>query len=816
MATVPQLAELEPEDQSESLEEKPLAGNSNDPLDGDEESQQQLYSLYLKFKAEDRYARMVEVRECAHDRMYWRGMQYIWWSDRDKCFNTSTGSQTWLGTGGTDIDDMPHFEFVTNIYQAEGLDAIAIITSAPPSVRFFPKNPSDYRDIETAQGFDKLTKQIERWNPTKMLLQDEVYYLWTDGVIGLFTEYVDGEKPAEMPEESNTESGEEPASEGDTIQCAKCGWSAPASHFHPPIPCPECGNELTEDNVRPEMGENDSLASVLGGEVHAQPSGQGTGKQTITVVGGLELGRPQWAKEQADFHYMSYDKEVHYTKLRAKYPDKAKKIKPGASSGADDSFERNARLAVAEGANLLTQTGGALSVLCTWTRVWFRPESWTYFEDDAVRDKFAEKFPNGARVEFTGSTYLISAPESMDKCWVVRHMMPGDGQHRNGMGSSLVSVQDRFNTETNIKAETYEYCIPTTYRDSNIFDDEAQENQRSEPGANVTVNLKPGDDVRQKIMQTEPASISPDMAADLAEMRGPLAQQLTGLYPAAVGNPQGNPDTATGMAIQRDQAKGRAGIPYAVIKQAHADIMTLACKMYKDNASGQIILSNLSPSGEFEAETVDIMALDGDAQAYPEGDEAFPELWNEQRAIFMQIMDTPQGQTLMQEPDNAELAVKLIGIEDLVIPGADARQKQLREISEMKQGIPVEIDPDVDDNAAEAATCKRYLNNTDGQDLKRDQPEVYMAIKAHMMAHNQAVAQAKQSEPPPMKPVSVSANLKDVATLPPDAQVQMLAEFGIHVTVDDIVQGQMLQKALKAPPPQPVLPTGNRQPVPLQ
>ena len=475
MATVPQLAELEPEYQSESqAEEKPLAGNSSDPLDGDEESQQQLYQLYLKFKAEDRYARMVEVRECAHDRMYWRGMQYIWWSDRDKCFNTSTGSQTWLGTGGTDIDDMPHFEFVTNIYQAEGLDAIAIITSAPPSVRFFPKNPQDYRDIETAQGFDKLTKQIERWNPTKMLLQDEVYYLWTDGVIGLFTEYADGEKPTEEPDEDD-ETAEETQPDGDTIQCANCGWSAPAAHFHPPIPCPECGTELTEDNVRPAMGGDDSLSTLLGGEVQ-QPSNQASGKQTIIVVGGLELGRPQWAKEQADFHYLSYDKEVHYTKLRAKYPDKAKKIKPGASSGADDSFERNARLAVAEGANLLTQTGGALSVLCTWTRVWFRPESWTYFEDEKSQQKFEQKFPNGARVEFTGPTYLTSAAQSMDKCWIVRHMMPGDGQHRNGMGSSLVSVQDRFNTETNIKAETYEYCIPTTYRDSNIFDDEAQEN----------------------------------------------------------------------------------------------------------------------------------------------------------------------------------------------------------------------------------------------------------------------------------------------------------------------------------------------------
>jgi hypothetical protein len=119
----------------------------------------------------------------------------------------------------------------------------------------------------------------------------------------------------------------------------------------------------------------------------------------------------------------------------------------------------------------------------------------------------------------------------------------------------------------------------------------------------------------------------------------------------------------------------------------------------------------------------------------------------------------------------------------------------------MKEGVPVDIDPDVDDNAAEAATCKRYLNSQDGQDLKRENPQAYEAIKQHMMQHKQVVQQQQAQQVPPMQPVkpSVTANLKD---MPPAAIIQALAEMGIHVTMDDIAAGKLMDKLSK---PQPVV-----------
>jgi hypothetical protein len=452
--------------------------NSDDPLADKPELQSALLKLFLKFVADDRYARLVEVRECAHDHHYWRGNQYIWWSDRDKCFNAATGAQTY--GAGIDIADMPHFEYVTNIYQAGGLTAIAAVAGAAPPIRWFPKDPNKPEDIETAEGYEKLAKLIERWNPPKLLLQDEVYYMWCDGVVGLYTEYIeDGEKFGYDTKEALQE-GE--AQTADQVKCDQCGYTAPSKHFVSPVPCPECGKMLTEENLM--QGETTPVPEEAG-EEHIPK-----GRQTINAYGALELRRPQWAKEQCDFHYLAYDHEVHYAVLKAKFPDKASQIQPGGGGGTDDTYERNARLSVSQGTNLLTQTGGALSVLCTWSKVWMRPTAF-YAASETERDELLELFPRGCRVEFCGSTYLTSANESMDDCWVVYHSMPGDGQHRPGLGSSQVSVQDQYNTGTNIRAETYEYGIPTTILDADAWDQGASSEQKSEPGDRIFLKCRP-------------------------------------------------------------------------------------------------------------------------------------------------------------------------------------------------------------------------------------------------------------------------------------------------------------------------------------
>lgn len=770
-----------------------------DPLEGQEDLQKELYSLYLKCVSEDRYPRLVEVKDVKKAEFYWGGRQYVWWSNQDKKWQLPSQAQA-VNYDDLNLNDMPRFEFVTNIYQARGLMVIGAVAGAPPRIRFFPADADNPDDLETADGRTKLARLIQRWNPVQKMLQEEVYHAWTGGFIAFWTRYVgDGEKFGTDSLDIITEGAEDTS---DTILCPQCRWSAPAEQAEPPVPCPECGTELTADDIIP--GEPIPVPED-GGTIDAPK-----GRQVISVFGALNCKRPQHVQDQSEYHYFAIEREVHYSILRAAFSEKADEIKPGMAFGADDSSERNARLSVAENTKLLTQTGSAQAALCTYAVVWFRPSAFWMVDDKSHRAKLLELFPRGCRVELSGSTYLKSEDQSMDDCIVTCHAMPGRGQHRPAIGTSMLSIQDRINTFSNIEAETYEYGIPITYRAADTFSSDANEDQRAAPGLEIEIALAPQQQIQNRIMQVRADAASSTMQAHEQALMGPVSDEISGAYPAVSGatGPGLTPETLGQQSMQRDQAMGRMGVFYVNLKQAHADILTLACRNLEQNITGILKSPVLGNTGDFESDTIDVTAMEGEAEAYPEGDENFPELWNQQRATMMQVMQSQYGPILIQEPDNIELFCKLTGIPELKIPGLSARRKALKAINSIIKaltptednpmgGIPMVEPDDSDFHDIEAVTCKSFLNDSKGQKLKQDNPLAFEAVKKYMAAQLAMIP----PPPPPTKPLSetFTANFKD---MPPAAQQQILAKLGINLTPQDFINKVLLDKAAK-PEPKP-------------
>jgi hypothetical protein len=802
----PALLEEEPEleasasDTDEDQDSQDEASQWDDPLADDEDLQKAFLDLYLKCSAEDRYARLIEVKDVKQAENYWAGRQYWYWSDRDETWKPASGVGV-SAMGDLDLDEMPRFEFVTNIYQATGLTEIGAVAGAPPRIRFFPDDADNSDDLETAEGRTKLSRLIQRWNPPQMRLQEEMYHAWTGGFICLRTRYVENGEKFGFDERQVLSEEEVPVDS--TIHCSSCGWSAPAMEAMPPVPCPGCGKMLTDEDI----SEEDSVPVPGDGGSEDVPRG----RQVIEVYGALNCKRPQHTNAQAQWHYFAIEDEVHYSILKANAPTEEidDKIKPGMNFGPDDAFERNARLAVAENAKTNNATGSKQSSLVTYANVWFRPSAYSMM-DKSQRARAKEIFPRGAYIEFAGDTFYRSKHESMDDTVVCRHAMPGRGQHRPSVGGSMISVQDRFNTFSNIEAETYEYGIPITYRAADTFASDADDEQRAAPGLEVEVALQPGTDIRQRILQVRADSVSPDMAKHTMDLMGPVTQYLSGAFPALSGAADDAPETLGQQAMQRDQAMGRMGVFYVNLKQAEADILTLACKDFEQHAQGEVRIPVLADSGDFESESVDVSALDGDAEAYPEGDENFPELWNQQRATLMQIADSAQGVELLADMGNRQLFAKLTGIPDLKVPGMDAWQKQLKEISELTKipegddllaGLAPSVEVDSDDfHDVESACCKWWMNNERGQKAKRENPMGWLAVKAHKALHDKAIPKPV----PEQKPLSetFSTAFKD---LPPAAKIQALAQVGINITPDDLLDQAFLEK-LSKPAPKPIQP----------
>jgi hypothetical protein len=544
----------------------------------------------------------------------------------------------------------------------------------------------------------------------------------------------------------------------------------------PPVLCRNCGASLGPEHFKPAA----RVAVPLITGVRRVANGQ----EVISVVGGLELNTPVWANEMHEYPYLQWSMEVHRAKLKASYPHAADKIQMGGPIQSDDVYARATRVAIAQGLPT-THPGDALFNLITFSRTWIRPWSFYALEDKSVRDALLALFPDGCYVAYAGDTYCESRNESMDDRWRVMHALPGDGQNRPSVGDSLVQIQERYNTLSNIQAETYEYGIPPIYADPQVLDFDALANQTAEPAAHYPARARPGQPLAAGFFQPAPAQVPPDLVRHQQELMGPVSQFLTGLFPAVFGGEMESVKTASGYAMARDQALGRLGLVWRRLKTFYADVMLLSVDCFRKNRPEDAEIPILGPGGEFESRWIRLADLKGNIQAHPESDETFPRLKSQQRAVVQQLMASsdPMIQQALADPANIGFVKGVLGLSDLVVPGEDSRNKQLREIDLLlvgqasslsgvdernseagrRTGVthqagkptgykPVLLEPSVpvdllfDNHGVELEECRRWANSDAGQIARVENPAGFANVRAHAEAHLRAIGLAYASQ----------------------------------------------------------------------
>ena len=692
-----------------------------------------LRELVVKFREEGIVARRHEIRRIRQARLFWQGLQYAFWNPQDMNWHLPWEAKIY---DDSSLAEMPRYQFVTNLYQAFGLSFVSVISQDVPATRFYPQSTLSEADIETAKAASQVADLIEQNNRVQQLLTSLGFFLWTDGKIGGYVRYVaDGQRFGWRDEllleerwvrmgrdayvcpkcGAETEVGDQGTPEQQRqliprawtrrrFRIAQCGTRQCGGGTRRPAPARpkpirgarmpgdkviSCRNDLRA--VRRGAGPKDFRPAPMA----PVPQSVGTrrvanGQEVISIVGGLELNTPVWANEQYEFPYLQWQMEVHRAKLKAAFPQAADKIQTGGPQAADDIYARATRVAVAQGMPT-THPGDALFNLITFSRTWIRPWAFYSIEDAGVRDQLLQMFPEGCYVAFAGETYCESRNETMDDCWRVMHALPGDGQNRPSVGDSLIEVQERYNTLSNIQAETYEYGIPPIYADPQVLDFDALSNQTAEPAAHYPARARPGMSLADGFFQPAPAQVPPDMLRHQQDLMGPIAQFLTGLFPAVFGGEMENVKTASGYAMARDQALGRLGLVWRRLKSFYSDLMLLGVDCFRKNRPGDVEIPFLGAGGAFEARFIRLANLKGNIQAHPESDETFPRLKSQQRAVLQQLMSNPDPtiQAALREPANLGFVKSLVGLSELVVPGDDARNKQLREIQQLLSAGPV-------------------------------------------------------------------------------------------------------------------------------
>lgn len=697
-----------------------------------------LRALVYQYRQEGIFGRRLEIRRIRQARLFWQELQYGWFDPFSMNWRMPQGSQG-LSPGDDEAQqDWGKLMFVTNFYQAFGLSFISVMSQDVPSVVFYPQDISQDADISSAKAATDACELIEENNHVAELLTSVGYYLWTDGKIGSYVRSVADGNRFGWDELDQFDMGAGQLGQ-DSYQCPECGTVTPAAEMSFGSMCPNCGAPLSDDNLA--VSPMVSIPEQTG--TKRVPKAQ----EVITIVGGLELNTPIWANHLYEFPYLQWQMEVHMAKLKAIHPHVADKIgKMSGVEGPDDTYARVARLGIQQGMPTL-HPGDTLSSLTTYMRTWIRPWALNSVGDSTIRKELIEMFgETGAYVAFAGETFCEARTESMDDHWRVMHAYPGDGQSRPSVGNSMVQVQERYNALSNIQMEQYEFGIPPIYHDPGVWDTDALTNQVAEPGVHIPARARPGMSLKDSFFQPNPPVVTKDFIEFQQELVGPVAQMLTGLFPAVYGGSMEDVKTASAYAQARDQALGRLGLVWRRLKQFYADTMMLAVDTFRKNRPEDAQFPYRNAGGQFEAKYIRLMDLKGNIQARPEADETFPRLKSQQKAVLQQLMavDSPIIQQFFANPRNLQLMKGIFGLNEFEIPAESGRNVQLREIGLLLEGIALQPDPIMDDHPSHLAMCQEWWADDPGQEARINNPEGAELVRQHAMMHFMFM------QPPPM------------------------------------------------------------------
>jgi hypothetical protein len=240
----------------------PFGVNSSAPFGANNEQlperlQSALRRVVQQFSTESESTRRQEIRRIKQAHQFWRGLQYLWWSERDQNWHLPFEQKL---TDGSSIEDLPRYEFVTNIYQAFGLSIVSVLSQDVPRVRFFPSSAQAEEGVSAAKAATEVAQLVERNNRIGNLIVDEAFNLWTDGKVGAYVRFVvDGQRFGFHPE---TEIAAREVKIGDDVYiCPNCGTDM------------ECGGlpPLSHDGARSVAAGEASLAQEKAGASSRTP-----------------------------------------------------------------------------------------------------------------------------------------------------------------------------------------------------------------------------------------------------------------------------------------------------------------------------------------------------------------------------------------------------------------------------------------------------------------------------------------------------------------------------------------------------------------
>jgi hypothetical protein len=682
----------------ETLDASPDQPYGKDNRDLPEQLKQAIIAATKEAQQQEKYLRRQEILQDAQNRFYDMGIQHIY-QGGDFCYNQASPGGTYAGPGGTEafgeyIDDYDIFHPFALIQQAK-------LSENMPGIDFQPVNPNDEDDVEAANAAEGFRHDFDRNNDVKEIQKAIIYHLQMGGRAVMWTRTEDAD-------------------------------------------------ELYDDK-----GPTRNVVS--------------------SIYGTIEAKVPIFANKQKDFwHCILYD-DPDIKTAKAKYHWIADKLAAGRVCLAEEAYERIARLGIlqgAQGSRYGFRIGDSIAHLISRGHVWLRLEAFesmkdpfndpdgnveTVTDDDGtvrpmnVKEKLAEVFPNGVHACIVGDEYAQSWNQSMDDCIEVGHAFIGKGQSRMPVMKPMVVVQDRFNSSMNYIAETNDYCVPSTWLACDVTEYAAIKKQRASPGAFRNLKqLPPGVTSIANAIYHEPGTPLPDSFQKYLEfLYAALPQFQLNVPPSIWGEAMKDQKTSSGYQLAASQAMGILGVFWQTETKMLAKMYYHNCLAIKNGAEYPDKIT--IPMGGKNTVIQKSSLSKGNFRAFPDTESGFPETTAAKRNtltnIVTQLAQSPLAAQIFGSPDNVAFMLRENGLTELVIPEAESRDKQEREIGELLANSPRLASPLMQllQEGADIPTIQRAAKAALAQ-MQQSQQIDHAA---------QTIAAAAQQQPPPPMPAPI-------------------------------------------------------------
>jgi hypothetical protein len=575
----------------------------------EEEMQTEFRRMAESIQNRDLYARITEVMRAAKGCFYAANIFDAYWSENQS---------TWI-RGNDQPGGHSELNYPLNIYQSFQRSYIKQL-GVVPQVHFEANGPTSQSYL-VADAADCIHEDIVQANDMKGLAQDFARITFQGGRYGIYTRWVaDGSR-----------------------------WGY-------------------YDDV-PEDGEAEGIGGA--DKPPAKKPRRPRGNVKHSIYGPCWLKVPINAMSQDECPWLSLGHETDSNMSKSQYPRAADKISSGECGVGEQVYERVTRISILQGIHLLAQMSEAEVEMPTKQTIWFRPSEFMSIGDKKLRQKFLDKFPDGAKVVFVGTAYCESANESMDKHWALGFAIRREGMASIPYGYSMMVLQDLYNDTVDLEAAINFKCIPAMHGDVAIFDFPSYSKEPATPGAFYPLKKDIPEDmiVRDHVFVEPQVQVGQQLINLRDSIPTSMATAITGITQQAQGVGDERNQTFGGISLLLAASRGETGTVWGGFIEAYTKSARQAVKIaaqYRMAEADDGIL-RLARRGRPDAKVDLVELMMNDIFCVVDNDESYPTTEDEQKLALSALtmaaqMGDPQAKDMLADPANAELFAKLRGI----------------------------------------------------------------------------------------------------------------------------------------------------------